>query len=153
MHRTGFTRRSTFTSAGFGLAAMAGIRGQAGAAEQTPGEKANVQTVNNFCAAWPSHNLDRIMSFFAEDCAYRMTENQPPNQGRQAVEDRIKTYLDNVQSFEVIETFAKGPMVFNERHDRFTAGPLKMWHGVGVFFLRNGKIVEWYDYTISMERR
>ena len=42
---------------------MAGIRGQAGAAEQTPGEKANVQTVNNFCAAWPSHNLDRIMSF------------------------------------------------------------------------------------------
>ena len=82
-----------------------------------------------------------------------MTENQPPNQGRQAVEDRIKTYLDNVQSFEVIETFAKGPMVFNERHDRFTAGPLKMWHGVGVFFLRNGKIVEWYDYTISMERR
>jgi hypothetical protein len=23
---------------------------------------------------------------------------------------------------------------------------------VGVFFLRDGKIVEWYDYTISMER-
>jgi hypothetical protein len=24
--------------------------------------------------------------------------------------------------------------------------------GVGVFFLRDGKILEWYDYTISMER-
>jgi len=42
--------------------------------------------------------------------------------------------------------------VFNERHDHFQGGPLKMWHGVGVFFLKGGKIVEWYDYTISMER-
>jgi limonene-1,2-epoxide hydrolase len=81
-----------------------------------------------------------------------MSETQQPNKGRQAVVDRIKTYLDSVQGFEVIETFAKGPMVFNERHDHFMGGPLKMWHGVGVFFLKEGKIVEWYDYTISMDR-
>ena len=60
---------------------------------------------------------------------------QEPNKGKQAVMDRIKSFLDRVQSFDVIESFAKGPMVFNERHDHFTAGPLKMWHGVGVFFL------------------
>jgi limonene-1,2-epoxide hydrolase len=42
--------------------------------------------------------------------------------------------------------------VFNERKDSFTSGPLKMWHGVGVFFLKEGKIVEWYDYTISLDR-
>ena len=52
----------------------------------------------------------------------------------------------------MLETFAKGPMVFNERHDHFMGGPLKMWHGVGVFFLQAGKIVEWSDYTISMDR-
>jgi len=149
---SGVTRRSTLSTAGFGLAAMAGLHGRAEAAERTAGEKANIQVVNEFCAAWPSHNIDRVMSFFAEDCAYRMSETQPPNKGRQAVVDRIKTFLDSVQGFEVIETFAKGPMVFNERHDHFMGGPLKMWHGVGVFFLKDGKIVEWYDYTISMER-
>jgi len=29
---------------------------------------------------------------------------------------------------------------------------LRSWHGVGVFFLKGGKIVEWYDYTISIDR-
>jgi limonene-1,2-epoxide hydrolase len=146
------TRRSTLAAAGIGLAAMAGITPQADAAEPTPAEKANIQVVNDFCAAWPAHNIDRIMSFFAENCAYRVSETMEPNKGRQAVRDRIQSFLDRVQSFEVLETFAKGPMVFNERRDHFTGGPLKMWHGVGVFFLRDGKIVEWYDYTISLER-
>ena len=44
------------------------------------------------------------------------------------------------------------PMVINERIDSFSGGPLKAWRGVGVFFLKDGKIVEWYDYTISMDR-
>jgi limonene-1,2-epoxide hydrolase len=149
---SGLTRRSAVATAGLGLAAIAGMPTRADAAEWTAAEKANVQVVDNFCAAWPSHNVDKIMSFFAENCAYRMSETQQPNQGRQAVRDRIKSFLDQVQSFEVLATFAKGPMVFNERHDHFTGGPLKMWHGVGVFFLKDGKIVEWYDYTIAIDR-
>jgi limonene-1,2-epoxide hydrolase len=131
---------------------MACVSGPADAAEWTAAEKANVQVVTDFCAAWPGHDIDKIMSFFGEKCAYRMTEAQEPTKGQQAVMDRIKSFLNQVQSFEVLETFAKGPMVFNERHDHFTGGPLKMWHGVGVFFLQDGKIVEWSDYTISMDR-
>lgn len=146
------TRRSTFTAAGLGLAAMTGLHARADAAEQTAAEKANIQVVNDFCAAWPSHDIDRIMSFFADDCAYRMSETQQPNKGRQAVLDRIKSFVNNVQGFEVLDTLAKGPLVFNERHDHFMGLPLKMWHGVGVFFLKDGKIVEWYDYTISIDR-
>jgi limonene-1,2-epoxide hydrolase len=146
------TRRSALRTAGLGLATMACVSRPADASEWTAAEKANVQVVNDFCAAWPSHDIDKIMSFFGENCAYRMTETQEPTKGRQAVMDRIKSFLDMVQGFEVIETFAKGPMVFNERHDHFKGGPLKMWHGVGVFFLQAGKIVEWSDYTISMDR-
>jgi limonene-1,2-epoxide hydrolase len=146
------TRRSAVTAAGFGLAAMAGLNRRADAAESTPAERANIQVVNDFCAAWPSHEIDRVMSFFAENCAYRVSETQEPNKGRQAVRDRIQSFLPRVERFEVIETFAKGPMVFNERRDHFTGGPLKMWHGVGVFFLKDGKVVEWYDYTISLDR-
>lgn len=152
LHSTGVTRRYSLSAAGLGLAAVLGTHRRAYAAEQTPAEKANVQMVNDFCAAWPSHDLSRIMSFFAENCAYRVSEGQQPNQGYQAVKDRIGSFLDRVQRFEVIETFAKGPMVINERHDHFTGGPLKMWHGVGVFFVKDNKIAEWYDYTISIDR-
>jgi len=52
----------------------------------------------------------------------------------------------------VLDTFARGPMVINERIDYFSDFALKTWHGVGVFFIREGKIVDWYDYTIAMEQ-
>jgi limonene-1,2-epoxide hydrolase len=146
------TRRSALASGGMGLAGFASLPRPAAAAEMTTAEKSNAQIVTDFCAAWPAHDLDRIMSFFAENCAYRVTETQEPNQGRQAVTDRIRSFLGRVEKFEVLDTLAKGPLVLNERRDAFTSGPLKMWHGVGVFFLQDGKIVEWYDYTISTER-
>ena len=38
-------------------------------------------------------------------------------------------------------------MVINQRIDHFTRFQIKAWHGTGVFFLKNGKIVEWFDYT------
>jgi limonene-1,2-epoxide hydrolase len=145
-------RRKVLTAAGLGAAAMATFPGPARAAEMTAAEKANVQVVNDFCAAWPAHNLDRVMAFFADNCAYRVNETQEPYKGRPAVTDRIQSFLGRVQKFDVLESFARGPMVFNERKDSFTSGPLKMWHGVGVFFLKDGKIVEWYDYTIALER-
>jgi limonene-1,2-epoxide hydrolase len=122
------------------------------AADLTTAEKANLQIVNDFCAAWPSHDLSKLMSFFADNCAYRVTEAQEPNKGKEAVEARIKSFLDRVIRFQVLDTWAKGPMVFNERIDSFSSGALKSWHGTGVFFLKDGKIVEWYDYTIAIER-
>ena len=64
----------------------------------------------------------------------------------------MRSIIDSVDGFEILDTFARGPMVVNERIDRFSNFPLKSWHGVGVFFLKDGKIVEWYDYTIQMDR-
>ena len=139
-------------AAGAGIGAMLAQPRGAMAAELTASEKSNVQVVNAFCAAWPSHDLDKLMAFFAENGAYRVSETQEPNKGKEAVRNRIKSFLDRVERFEVLDTLAKGPMVFNERIDHFTGGPLKSWHGVGVFFLKDGKIVEWYDYTIALER-
>jgi limonene-1,2-epoxide hydrolase len=146
------SRRSMFTAAGLGVAAIAAAPNTADAAQWTAAEKANVQVVKDFCAAFPNHDINQVMAFFAENGAYRMSETQEPNKGKQSVTDRIGSYINSVQRFEVLETFASGPIVINQRRDHFMGGPLKMWHGVGVFFLRDGKIVEWYDYTISMER-
>jgi limonene-1,2-epoxide hydrolase len=144
------SRRATLAMAGAGLAGLASAR--ADAADWTPAERANVQVVNDFCAAWPSHDLTKVLSFFADDAAYRMSERQEPVKGHQAVNDRINSFIRNVVQFEVLDTFARGPMVFNERIDHFKDMALKSWHGVGVFFLRDGKIMEWYDYTIATER-
>ena len=144
--------RRAFLAAGLGVAAVAGISRQAEAAEPSVLEKANMQIVKDFCAAWPSHDLEKILAFFSDNGAYRMTETMEPAKGREALTARIKTIINNVDRFEILDTFARGPMVVNERIDRFSNFQLKSWHGVGVFLIKDGKIVEWYDYTISSER-
>jgi len=147
----GWTRRTALGSGATGIAALAAFAGRARAA-MTVAETANLKLVNDFCAAWPAHDIDKIMGFFAENGAYRVTETMEPNKGREAVSNRIKSFINTVQEFKVLDSWAKGPMVFNERMDTFSGGQLKSWHGVGVFFVKDGKIVEWYDYTIKMER-
>lgn len=144
--------RRSFLAAGAGAMALAGMSRLANAADLTTAEQANVTLVNEFCAAWPSHDLDKIMGFFADDGAYRMTETTELADGRDAVSARIQTIINSVDRFEVLDTFARGPMVINERIDHFSNFALKTWHGVGVFFIRDGKIVDWYDYTIEMEQ-
>ena len=154
MHNSerGLDRRS-FLAAGLGAAATAAaFAAPVEAAEQTATEKANIQVVKDFCAAWPSHDLDRIVGFFAENGSYRMTEAMEPSKGREALIARLKMIINNVTQFEILDTWARGPMVINERIDRFTNFQLRSWHGVGVFLVKDGKIVEWYDYTISSER-
>src|SRR4051812_41615214 len=147
----GLDRRS-FLVAGLGAGTAAAFAPTVEAAEQTATEKANIQVVKDFCAAWPGHDLDRIVAFFAENGSYRMTEAMEPSKGREALIARLKMIVDNVTQFEILDTWARGPMVVNERIDRFTNFQLKSWHGVGVFLVKDGKIVEWYDYTIGSER-
>ncbi len=144
--------RRTFLAIGLGGVALAGVGGTAEAAAPSALEQANMQVVKAFCDAWPSHDLDTILAFFADNGAYRMTETMEPAKGREALTARIKTIINNVDRFEILDTFARGPMVVNERIDHFSNFQLKRWHGVGVFFLKDGKIVEWYDYTIDSER-
>ena len=79
-----------------GAGAIAGLARQAEAAELTAGEQANVKLVNDFCASWPSHELERIMAFFADDGAYRMTETTELADGRDAVAARIQTILNPI---------------------------------------------------------
>jgi limonene-1,2-epoxide hydrolase len=150
--RDGLNRRGFLAAAG-GLTGALGLGATAEAAgEMSPAERANVQVVNDFCAAWPSHDLEKVMAFFAVSAAYRMSETMEPAKGRDAVRARVKSVIDRVERFDVLDTFARGPMVVNERIDRFSGFALKSWRGVGVFFIKDGKIVEWYDYTISSER-
>jgi limonene-1,2-epoxide hydrolase len=146
-----FSRRKALSSAGLGIASIVSMP-RLKAAEMTASEKTNVETVNRFCATVAGHEIGNVLAFFDDNGAYRMSERQEPSKGRPAMSEKIGSYLNQVVKFEVLDTWARGPMVINERIDHFQGNALKSWHGVGVFFLRDGKIVEWYDYTISTER-
>jgi limonene-1,2-epoxide hydrolase len=149
----GTVNRRGFLGAGTGLLVAGALAAKAEAAEVTAEERANTQVVNAFMAAWTARDLVKIMAPLADTIVYRATETAEPIKGKDAVEARLKGIVDRVDRFDVIETWARGPMVVNDRIDRFTSGNLKAWHGVGVFFLKDGKIVEWLDYTVSREQR
>jgi limonene-1,2-epoxide hydrolase len=150
---TGRSRRG-FMAAGMGMAALVAGAGPVAAADWNEGEKANVKTVTDFCAAWASRDMARVLPFLADDCVYRMSETTPAVNGHAGVAGRLKTWLDDstLVEFRVLDTAAAGPIVINHRIDRFlTARPLT-WEGVGVFFVKDGKIKEWSDYTIRAQR-
>jgi limonene-1,2-epoxide hydrolase len=67
-----------------------------------------------------------------------------PAIGRDAILARISRFLNRIVAFEVVQTFATGSIVLNERFDRFM--PERTLHLAGVFFVKEGKIVEWTDY-------
>ena len=72
------TDRRRFLATGLGAVLLAGVGRTAEAAEPSALEKANMQVVKDFCSAWPSHDLEKILSFFADNGAYRMTETTEP---------------------------------------------------------------------------
>ena len=156
MEGSDITRRTFLSSAGVGAATLAGLPTLVEAADWNAAEKANVALVNEFCRTWKAPlNLEKIGSFLTEDCVYRPLETAAPIKGRQAIVEGLKKMLASASKaeFEVVQTFARGPIVFNERFDRFTMPQRSInWHGVGVFMIRDGKIAEWSDFTIHDER-
>ena len=150
--RDATTRRSFLTIGGAGLAGMVKSASVAAARDPTAAERTNMKIVTDFCEAFSADDVDRIMSFMADPCSYRVTEAMEPIKGFAAVKNQIMGLVKVADRFEMLDTFARGPMVFNERIDHFAPGFfMRSWHGVGVFFVKDGKIVEWQDFTISIE--
>ena len=148
-------RRTFLATAGAGVFTALRLTQPLDAAELTDAEKAHVKVVTDFCAAWSTRDLKQILPFLSDDCVYRMSETTPPVNGHAGVTERLGTWMETSQrvEFNIFDTFAKGPMVVNHRIDRFisTTRPLT-WEGVGVFFLKDGKIKEWFDYSIRTTR-
>ena len=147
-------RRMILTGAAGAAGAVLAAGEARAAAEWSEAEKANVRIVNDFCAAWATRDLARTLPFLAADCVYRMTETATPATGHDGVIDRLKATVDRSErvEFKVLETFAAGPIVINHRIDQFVSSRPLTWEGVGVFFVKDGKIKEWSDYTIRVSR-
>jgi len=121
-------------------------------AAPAPIEAANLALVTDFCAAFAARDMTKIASYLAPNCSYRITETAAPAVGAAAVE-RIKSYVERSFKieFKILDSWARGPIVINERIDSFTrpdASPA--YHLVGVFLIIDGKIEEWTDYGIRV---
>ena len=119
-------------------------------AAPAPIEAANLALVTDFCAAFAARDMTKIASYLAPNCSYRITETAAPAVGAAAVE-RIKSYVERSSKieFKILDSWARGPIVINERIDSFTrpdASPA--YHLIGVFLIKDGKIEEWTDYGI-----
>jgi limonene-1,2-epoxide hydrolase len=148
-----FDRRVFLATTSIGVLATAL---PAGAAEWTDQERANVQLVRDFCASWSTRDLKQILPRLSDDCIYRMSETTPAVNGHVGVTERLGSWMPSSDlgiEFKILDTFASGPMVMNHRIDSFksTTRPLT-WEGVGIFFIKDGKIKEWSDYTVRVQR-
>ena len=134
-----------------GAACALGLPMLAQGADLSATEKSNVKVIEDFCDAWATKDLDKIASFFGDPIVFRITEAAPPLTGREAIVARLKPLIDRSVSvkFELLQKFARGPLVVAERYDYFpTADKPNRFHVVGVFLMKDGKIAEWTDYVI-----
>src|SRR5688500_7915004 len=117
-------RRTFLTTGGLGAAAILALGNRVEARQTTDAERAsNIRVVNGFCAAFATHDTARIASFLSETAVWRSdngsSSNSAPAIGRDAIIARISRFLDRIVAFEVVQTFATGSIVLNERFDRF----------------------------------
>ena len=104
-------RRAFLATAGAGAVAALRATQPLGAAELTDDEKAHVKVVTDFCAAWSTRDLKKILPFLSDDCVYRMSETTPPVSGHAGVTERLGTWMETSQriEFNILDTFAKFP--------------------------------------------
>jgi limonene-1,2-epoxide hydrolase len=150
------TRRGLLLGGGMALAGVF-APGPAEAArtekDWTAVEKANVSVVNAFIKALEDKDGAALVSLAAPAGRVRMTAHTQeaavtPQQFRAAMEERL--FKTGGVLFKTLETHAHGPLVTNVRIDRITSpeGQRDLYY-MGVFFLKDGKIVEWNDYEIA----
>lgn len=150
----GNTNRREFLAAGGVGAALLLAAGKSQAADSviSAAEQANEKVVNDFCAAWETMDIDKIASFLDDEIVFRMIDDAPFTEGKQAVVDGIGPFLSNLKSarFEMLRSVAMGNIVVNDRIDHFGKedGSADAYHITGVFKVKNGKIVEWRDYLM-----
>jgi limonene-1,2-epoxide hydrolase len=106
------------------------------------------ETVNAFCDAIATGDLDAIVGHFTPDAVYH---NIPMAavQGTDAIRATLASFMspETKVVFEVTHQAVNGNVVLNERVDIFTTGDKVISIPVmGTFEVVDGKIAAWRDY-------
>lgn len=107
-----------------------------------------IETVEAFCRAWESVDIDALALFFTDDAVYH---NMPmdPIVGRDAIVSVIRGFTAGSEriEFEIVNIAAVGPIVLTERIDRFVRPDRTIVLPVmGTFEIVDGHIAAWRDY-------
>lgn len=112
-------------------------------------KRAKLQLVVDFCQSWAAGDLELLMSFLAEDAEW---ENVPTGCviGRAAIRERLAPIFSRVQKIEWLLLHAAvsdDGTVLTERVDQIHVGGRRVdLRLMGIFQVREAKIVLWRDY-------
>jgi len=148
------TRRG-FMAAGAAGAALTAFRPESAAvyADTTSVEQANLKLVNDACKAVSSVNPDDFAPYLDDDFVFQLIDNQPLVKGKDAFIGFMKTFFSPFEraEFKVHRAHVLGNLVINERTDHFFAkegGKDQSFHVTGFCLVKDGKILEWKDYSV-----
>ena len=114
-----------------------------------------MKLVTDFCASWSTRDLKQVFPRFAGTGVYRMSETTPPVTGHAGLTERLGSWMTVVGPHRVRDPrhLRPGSDGHQPSHRPFESKTRPLtWEGVGVFFVKDGKIQEWSDYTIRVVR-
>jgi limonene-1,2-epoxide hydrolase len=109
--------------------------------------------VRALCDAWERRDLERVIDLLAEDVAYQNVP-QPVMQGRAQARRFIGPIIRETRKIEFVllnvVASEEAGLVLTERLDRlyYESGLIEI-PLMGVFLVREGRIVQWRDYADS----
>lgn len=120
-------------------------------------EAANVDIATRFCKAWETRDVEKFLEFCADDIVYQMFDNAPLTKGKDAMRKQLTAFVGRMREirWEIFRSHAMGPIVINDRVDYFLATPGgkdMIFPIVGVFWIVEGKIKLWYDFSLPKDR-
>jgi limonene-1,2-epoxide hydrolase len=151
--RRGPTRRQFLTTSTLGSVGLVQLIASTSATAAGETEALNVKITTEFCKAWERNDPELLASYLADDCMLRMSERSAVISGRTAALERFKESSRIAApprwEINVVQTFAKGPIVVNERHDRgILQNKITDYVVAGLFVIKDGKIKEWTDFML-----
>ncbi len=100
-----------------------------------------------------SGDMSRVVRYLSEDVVYHNIPWKPVT-GHAGVRQVLDPYLEGenraLVRMDIRHTVSSGNVVFNERLETWVKGPVRLeLPVVGVFELKDGKMVQWRDYFDS----
>ncbi|HKQ80793.1 MAG TPA: nuclear transport factor 2 family protein [Steroidobacteraceae bacterium] len=146
------SRRTLVAIAGAAVFLTASVAASRDMPSLTIDEKANIQTIDSFIAAWNAKDAEKVMSFFAKDARFSVGNiGKTPDYKKPDFVSLIQGASTIKMTITPGTTWARGPVVTHERVDDIVFGPDSKIAGkyIAVFTLRDGKIVDFTDYVVQ----
>ncbi len=114
----------------------------------------NIQIVTDMLKSLLAGDMAKTVEYLSEDVIYHNKPWAPVNGHagvREALDPWIHRPVSALKIMDILHSVADGEVVLNARNERWeNAGVSVDLPCAGVFVVRNGLIVQWYDYWDSV---